>query len=484
MEDMHMHLKKGVTDITIMQKYVEKCKEMKLNKVLFLDHGNRMSPKHTPVLNEPKVIKKFFENIKIVRENNSDIEINAGIESDFSYDEEFKEKEIEILKSYPFDYVIGSVHGMEKAEYMDYLQANIDMIKTYPINIIGHLKLRKEYEQYKGKIEEIVKLATEKNLMFDINTSERSRWNIQQLEYMLNLFKKYGTQYTLGSDAHSIEEIGYHIEEEYIKINKILNQAERDIEYTVVSRGTEKAGSKGYIGITTVENNKRLLVLAKHFDKYIDTYKDSFEIPSQYSIENIAVSRFELMGAITIKPILNIIKDNILIIGLGNIGFTAMLYLLENKYKNISIITNRIEKYQIDAINRLNKEYDSNIKFVDSYETDYDTYIEATGCSEVIKNIVETAPNLSKIILLGVPREEKYLINPLDINRKNFIFIGGHELNGHTIDQRREIFKEILKINSKKELKPFVNIHHAQKGIIEKVLDCKENFIEVIKYDL
>ena len=51
MEDMHMHLKKGVTDISIMQKYVEKCKEMKLNRVLFLDHGNRMSPKHTPVLN-------------------------------------------------------------------------------------------------------------------------------------------------------------------------------------------------------------------------------------------------------------------------------------------------------------------------------------------------------------------------------------------------------------------------------------------------
>ena len=64
MEDMHMHLKKGVTDISIMQKYVEKCKEMKLNRVLFLDHGNRMSPKHTPVLNAPQVIDKFFENIK------------------------------------------------------------------------------------------------------------------------------------------------------------------------------------------------------------------------------------------------------------------------------------------------------------------------------------------------------------------------------------------------------------------------------------
>ena len=152
--------------------------------------------------------------------------------------------------------------------------------------------------------------------------------------------------------------------------------------------------------------------------------------------------------------------------------------------KNISIITNKIEKYQTEAINRLNKEYNSNIKFVDNYDFDYDTYIEATGCSEVIKSIVETAPNLSKIILLGVPREEKYLINPLDINRKNLMFIGGHELNGHTIEERRKIFEELLKINSKKDLISFVNVYHVQEDIIEKILEHKENFIEVIKYDL
>ena len=202
MEDMHIHLKLGVTDISIMKKYIEKCRELGINKVLFLDHGNRISKKHTPVLNKPQVIKSFFNNISIIKKENSDMEINAGIESDFSYDEKFKEKEIKNITSYPFDYVIGSVHGMEKADYIDYLQANIDMLETYPIDIIGHLKLKKEYYKYKNVIERIVKIATDKNVKFDINTSDRSRWNIQQLEYMLNLFKKYGTKYTIGSDAH------------------------------------------------------------------------------------------------------------------------------------------------------------------------------------------------------------------------------------------------------------------------------------------
>lgn len=78
---------------------------------------------------------------------------------------------------------------MDKADYIDYLQANLDMLETYPLDILGHLKLRKEYEKYKEIIGKIVQIATEKNVKFDINTSDRSRWNIQQLEYMLNLFK-------------------------------------------------------------------------------------------------------------------------------------------------------------------------------------------------------------------------------------------------------------------------------------------------------
>lgn len=484
MEDMHIHLKSGVTDIKIMRQYIEKCKELKIDRVLFLDHGNRMSEKHIPVLNNPEIVKKFFENIKIIKKEYPEMEINAGIESDFSYDEKFKERELEILSNFPFDYVIGSVHGMSKADYKDYLQANIDMLNTYPISILGHLKLRKEYTEYKEMIEEIVKIATSKKVKFDINTSDRSRWNIQQLEYMLSLFRTYGTEYTIGSDAHCIEEIGYHIKEEYTKIDKILNNAKRDIEYTIVSRGTEKSGSQGYMGVTTIKDNKRLFLLSKHFDKYIDTYKDSFEIPAKYTIQNIAISRFELMGALTLKNILNIIKDDILVTGFGDVGFTCVLYLLENGYKKIYIMTRNIKNYHKKAIEKLNKLYNANIEFITDYTKHYNTYIEATGSSEVIRKIIESTANNSNIILIGTPREESYLINPLDINRKNLKIIGGHELNGHTIEERNELFLELLEENQHKKFDEFVNIYNESNDIREKILKNKENFIEVIKYDI
>ena len=108
MEDMHIHLKSGVTDISIMRNYIKRCKELKINKVLFLDHGNRMSEKHIPILNKSETINKFFENIDIIRKEFPEMNINKGIESDFSYDEQFKEKELKILKEYQFDLVIGS----------------------------------------------------------------------------------------------------------------------------------------------------------------------------------------------------------------------------------------------------------------------------------------------------------------------------------------------------------------------------------------
>ena len=483
MEDMHIHLKSGVTDIDIMREYIEKCRELNIKKVLFLDHGNRMSAKHKPVLNNPEVIKKFLDNIKKVKEEYKDIDIQSGIESDFSYDDKFRERELVNITKSGVDLIIGSVHGMSKADYKDYLQANLDMVKTYPINIMGHLKLKKEYEEYKNLIEEIVKVASQKNIMVEINTSERSRWNLKQLEYMLNLFKIYETKYTIGSDAHKIEEIGYHVQEMYVKIDKILNNAKRDIEYSIVSRGTEKYGSKGYMGITKKQNGNRFLILARHYDKYIDTYKDSFEFADNYKISNIAVSRFELMSALTIDLITKLIKDNILIIGFGNVGFTCLIHLLKKGYRNINILTNNLKDFQNKGLEHINSIFKSNIKFVNEFEK-YDTYIEATGNSEVIKNIVENTENGSSIILLGTPRDEEYLINPLEIHRKNLKIFGGHELNGHTMIERTQLFSELLEKNKKYNFEEFVNVYKDEENIVDKILECKNNFIEVIKYEI
>ena len=257
----------------------------------------------------------------------------------------------------------------------------------------------------------------------------------------------------------------------------------RKIEYSIVSRGTEKYGSKGYMGVTNSSNEKRIFVLSKHGEKYVSTYKDAMEFEDKYTIENIALSRFELISELAINNVKSMIKDNILIIGFGNLGFSCLIYLLNNGYKNISILTRKVSKFQIDGLKMINNNYNTEIKFVNDYKN-YDTYIESTGSSDVIKNIIEEANYKSTIILLGMPREDTYLINPLDIARRNLAIFGGHELNGLTIEKRKEIFIKLLKENSKMDLKKFVNIYDYDENIVAKILENKENFIEVIKYDI
>lgn len=264
-----------------------------------------------------------------------------------------------------------------------------------------------------------------------------------------------------------------------INTNKMIR-----VEYTIISRGTEKYSNKGYMGITEVINNKRFFVLANHYEKYVKSFKDSFSFKDEYDIENIVLSRFELIPKLAFDDRKNFIKEKILVYGLGSVGFATLIYLLELGYRKIDVfIKNNNTKinYQIKY---LNKKYKTNIKIRKIVSEQYSTYIDATGSSNAIKDIFDNVSNNSTVIFLGTPRESKYLIDPLDIHRKNLRIFGGHELNGHSWNERNEAFLELLVKNKNKNLKSFVNIYNSNSNILEKVYSNKNNFFEVIKYDL
>lgn len=223
------------------------------------------------------------------------------------------------------------------------------------------------------------------------------------------------------------------------------------IEYTIISRGTEKYGSKGYMGISEVKKGKRYFVLSKHYEKEVQTLKDSFEFDDFYSIENITLSRFEIIPKISLDNKKDFINERIIICGLGNVGFASLIYLLDLGYKEIDVLINNNEKYVNNAIMQLNQIYKANINVVTTLST-YNTYIEATGKSNIIKEIIENITENSSIFLLGTPREGTYLIDPLEIHRKNINIFGGHELNGHSWQNRNSCFIDLLKKNRDKEL--------------------------------
>ncbi len=202
--DMHIHVKEGICDVVKLKKIIEKGISNGINTFLLLDHGDRISQnKHAVLTNEN--ISTFFNTIKKLDYN--DITIFKGIEVDFSYDKNFRNNVINMINNYQFDYVIGSVHNMFNLGEDGYYQAIIDLLNSYPINIIGHIKMNENYLNHIEKFKTIMDICHQKNILIEINTSDRSIWTKEHYKFMYSLMKEYGVKYTIGSDAHKIEEI-------------------------------------------------------------------------------------------------------------------------------------------------------------------------------------------------------------------------------------------------------------------------------------
>ena len=255
------------------------------------------------------------------------------------------------------------------------------------------------------------------------------------------------------------------------------------IEYSVISRGTEKAGSKGYMAITVLIDNCRYLIPVNHNERETDSLKDALNCYS-YDIENISLSRFELISNLSLERVN--FKDKIILCGLRNIGIATLIYLLDNNYKEITIYLRDKKDYMDKVLNILEKEYQVSIIVVDSIDNNisYNTYIDTTGSSLVIENIFKEIGFNKNIFLIGTPRESSYLIDPLLIHRNNLIVIGGHELRGLTLEYRNLVFSHLLDNNKSKDfLKELVSISsYSEENLISK-LNNKSNFIEVFKYE-
>lgn len=218
MEDMHIHIRDGIDNIDELKKFIDIGLSKKIKTFLLLEHGNRISEKHIGYLNSNNHIDKFNNAVSQIRKVCGDIKIYKGIEIDYSVDLNFRKQTLDLLRYGNFDLVIGSIHSYQFKDRRDYFKYIIDMINNYPINIIGHIILKENWEEYKEILKEIIKLCSKNSVKIEINTSERSRWNDQQLSFMLTEMLKSNVSYLFGSDAHSSDEVGNGIEEFYEKV--------------------------------------------------------------------------------------------------------------------------------------------------------------------------------------------------------------------------------------------------------------------------
>lgn len=258
-----------------------------------------------------------------------------------------------------------------------------------------------------------------------------------------------------------------------------------DISYSIVSRGTEKYNNHGYMSVSEKVGPYKYILNIDHGIKETSLSNDFMKFKSIYGIENVAFSRFQLITALMYRKHKNEINDNIFILGLGNIGISCLFYLIDNNYKNITVYVKDITMYMTNLVSIIKKNYNIEIKIITSLEkiSLYDTFIDTTGSSVILKYVFENIDFNKSIIILSTPRDESYHISPLAINRKNLTIIGGHELNGIDSEDRNKLFEKLLKINEeKKYLKEFINIYNYSSKQLEQIKNKKANFIEILKY--
>lgn len=243
MADYHIHTKLCGHASGEMEEYVECAISAGVEEMGFSDHMPMISDLGTGLAMSMDKLPYYVENVLALRDKYKEIKIKLGIEVDFFPGLEDESKVM--IDRFPFDYVIGSVHYIEKWGFDNINQ--IDQWKEKDINkvyrdyyallrksaecdlfdIIGHSDLVKKFgqkpdEDMSDEIEHTAQVFKEHDLACEINTSGLRR-PVEEMYPsidVLQIYRKYDIPIVIGSDAHKPCDVGMDFDKAYVLANE------------------------------------------------------------------------------------------------------------------------------------------------------------------------------------------------------------------------------------------------------------------------
>lgn len=236
--DYHVHSVSPDARVS-MEEMCEAALERGLTEIAFTDHYEFYAHGvHRGFFHE-EYLKEYWACLERCRERFAGrLRVRSGME--FGQLQLCREEAFGIIRRYPFDYLIGSVHKIENVdlEKMEYTKRTVPQIaESYyrhlielsawgEYDCIGHLDLIKrhlarhgfvnDYEQYEGYIDEILKNVIARGKGIEINTSGIRQGAGEPMPGLRTL-KRYrelgGTILTVGSDAHRPKDVAADFEE-------------------------------------------------------------------------------------------------------------------------------------------------------------------------------------------------------------------------------------------------------------------------------
>jgi len=231
MIDYHVHTARCGHAQGEMVDYIKRARELSLKELGFADHLPLLTKEDPTLTMSMDELGDYVRMVETLKKEFPDIGIKSGIEADFLPG--FEEETARLIGTYDFDYVIGSIHfigdwGFDDSRYIEGYK-NRDIYELYAeyfslvegaaksglFDIIGHLDLIKKYNFKPGiDITPLIKGAIgaikEAGVCIEINTAglRKPVGEMYPSEEILRLCQEAGVPVTLGSDAHSPEQVG------------------------------------------------------------------------------------------------------------------------------------------------------------------------------------------------------------------------------------------------------------------------------------
>lgn len=224
--DHHVHTSYSPDSEASIEGYLVRAKEMGLDHIIFTDHCDFGTTDHDFM--KPINYDLYFRLMESLQQRYQ-IPIKVGIE--VGYEKNCKSEIESLLNSYPFEFVITSIHYGEggdfnegsffqgksqKEAYMSYFKILLEMVENFNnYDVVGHLDYIVRYGPFKNRgyayrefreiIDQILQTIIVQGKGIEVNSSglrEEAQNTYPKSEVLKRYLELGGKVITLGSDAH------------------------------------------------------------------------------------------------------------------------------------------------------------------------------------------------------------------------------------------------------------------------------------------
>lgn len=244
--DYHMHTYFSTDSKESPRNHVLQAIKNNIEEICFTDHQDF----YYPEVSFDVDIDNYYQEIMALKDEFKDqITIKWGIEMGLDIN---CQKEInEVVKKYPFDFVIGSMHVYNNMDislptafyanktkdqvHHDFFKATLECVKTFDcFTVLGHLDYIVRYGPYDDKtinyalhqelIDEILLTLIEKGKGIEVNTSGyavHQTCGFPNYEIVTKYYQYGGRIITVGTDSHTSDRVGQHVDDVLNKLETI-----------------------------------------------------------------------------------------------------------------------------------------------------------------------------------------------------------------------------------------------------------------------